>query len=199
MIVNETLPVIADSVLGGGVISVVVSTVLIVMYDTRGMTSRVHWHILTQFRGNYPSISLHPSWSLSWSQDGRLYKVFDLCFGKSIQIVQNISYKCMQCVIAWPVAKILELALGPHHGIIYRRAGRPHLHLLQLLTESFTDTFFFRTKGTHCHALISRYSWWRFEIRYRYYHWRYPWFARKGCETSAYTLWPWTHMADTWT
>ena len=31
MIVNETLPVIADSVLGGGVISVVISTVLIVM------------------------------------------------------------------------------------------------------------------------------------------------------------------------
>ena len=31
MIVNETLPVIADPVLGGGVQSVVVSTVLIVM------------------------------------------------------------------------------------------------------------------------------------------------------------------------
>lgn len=25
-------------------------------------------------------------------------------------------------IIAWPVAKILELSLGPHHGIIYRRA-----------------------------------------------------------------------------
>ena len=32
MIVNETLPVISDPVLGGGVKSVVVSTVLIVMY-----------------------------------------------------------------------------------------------------------------------------------------------------------------------
>lgn len=32
MIVNETLPIIADPVLGGGVVSVVVSTVLIVMY-----------------------------------------------------------------------------------------------------------------------------------------------------------------------
>lgn len=29
---NETLPIIADPVLGGGVVSVVVSTVLIVMY-----------------------------------------------------------------------------------------------------------------------------------------------------------------------
>jgi metal transporter CNNM len=32
MIVNETLPIIADPVLGGGVPSVVVSTVLIVMW-----------------------------------------------------------------------------------------------------------------------------------------------------------------------
>lgn len=32
MITNETLPVISDPVLGGGVQSVVVSTVLIVMY-----------------------------------------------------------------------------------------------------------------------------------------------------------------------
>ena len=50
----------------------------------------------------------------------------NLCFGKSIQRVRNISLKCMQCIIAWPVAKILELSLGPHHGIIYRRAGRLH-------------------------------------------------------------------------
>jgi hypothetical protein len=127
-----------------------------------------------QFRGNHPPIYIHPPWSLSWSQDGRLYKVFDLSFGKSIRSVQNISYKYMQCVIAWPVAKILELALGSHHGIIYRRAGRPHLHLLQLLTELFTDTSFFRTKGTYCHALLSGHSRRRSEIRYRYHYWRYP-------------------------
>ena len=53
--------------------------------------------------------------------------------------VQNLSYKCMQCIIAWPVAKILELSLGSHHGIIYRRAGTHHLHLLQL-SKPFTDT-----------------------------------------------------------
>lgn len=29
----------------------------------------------------------------------------------------------VQGIIAWPVAKILEVILGPHHGIIYRRAG----------------------------------------------------------------------------
>ena len=28
----------------------------------------------------------------------------------------------MQGLLAWPVAKLLELTLGPHHGIIYRRA-----------------------------------------------------------------------------
>ena len=32
MITNETLPIVADPILGGGVQSVVVSTVLIVMY-----------------------------------------------------------------------------------------------------------------------------------------------------------------------
>jgi len=26
--------------------------------------------------------------------------------------------------ISWPVAKILEFVLGPHHGIIYRRGGK---------------------------------------------------------------------------
>ena len=29
-----------------------------------------------------------------------------------------------QGIIAWPIAKLLEIALGPHHGIIYRRTGR---------------------------------------------------------------------------
>lgn len=28
----------------------------------------------------------------------------------------------LQGIVAWPVAKLLEFILGPHHGIIYRRA-----------------------------------------------------------------------------
>lgn len=28
----------------------------------------------------------------------------------------------VQAIVAWPVAKLLEFVLGPHHGIIYRRA-----------------------------------------------------------------------------
>jgi hypothetical protein len=27
----------------------------------------------------------------------------------------------LQAIVAWPVAKLLETILGPHHGIIYRR------------------------------------------------------------------------------
>lgn len=45
MIVNETLPIIADPVLGGGVQSVVVSTVLIVMYARCRIQSYVHSQI----------------------------------------------------------------------------------------------------------------------------------------------------------
>ena len=26
-------------------------------------------------------------------------------------------------MVAWPIAKLLEFVLGPHHGIIYRRDG----------------------------------------------------------------------------
>jgi metal transporter CNNM len=32
-----------------------------------------------------------------------------------------------QGIVAWPVAKLLELVLGSHHGIIYRRAGWPFI------------------------------------------------------------------------
>ena len=42
MIVNETLPVISDPVLGGGVQSVVVSTVLIVMYVPPHLSLLIH-------------------------------------------------------------------------------------------------------------------------------------------------------------
>ncbi len=38
----------------------------------------------------------------------------------------------VQGIIAWPIAKVLELTLGSHHGIIYRRAGMIH-PLLTLL------------------------------------------------------------------
>ncbi|KLO16860.1 DUF21-domain-containing protein [Schizopora paradoxa] len=89
MIVNETLPVISDNVLGGGVQSVVVSTVLIVIFA----------EIIPQ------SICTRHG----------------LYIGAKMAGTVRVLIFCM-AIIAWPVAKLLEFVLGPHHGIIYRRA-----------------------------------------------------------------------------
>lgn len=56
-----------------------------------------------------------------------------------------------QGIIAWPIAKILECILGPHHGIIYRRAG---MYLLSSLFLCFNDMC--RTEGAHCVAFVTR-------------------------------------------
>lgn len=43
-------------------------------------------------------------------------------------LVRSLLFSSADCsdfakgVISWPVAKLLEFVLGPHHGIIYRRA-----------------------------------------------------------------------------
>ncbi|KAG6330079.1 hypothetical protein ID866_9011 [Astraeus odoratus] len=89
MIVNETLPVISDPVLGGGVQSVVVSTVLIVIF------SEIIPQSLCTRHGLYLG-------------------------AKMAGFTQFLIY--FLGVVAWPVAKLLEFILGPHHGIIYRRA-----------------------------------------------------------------------------
>jgi hypothetical protein len=84
MIVNESLPVISDPILGGGVQSVVVSTVLIVMYVShlvlfssptllrvpnasppRGVTHTIIQANL-QFCRNYPTVRVHSPRSLPW-------------------------------------------------------------------------------------------------------------------------------------
>ncbi|KAJ7575985.1 hypothetical protein C8J56DRAFT_974264 [Mycena floridula] len=89
MIVNETLPIIADPVLGGQVQSVVVSTVLIVIFS----------EIIPQ----------------------SLFSRYGLYLGARMAGFTQILIYCLG-IISWPVAKLLELVLGPHHGIIYRRA-----------------------------------------------------------------------------
>ncbi|KIO01997.1 hypothetical protein M404DRAFT_1002752 [Pisolithus tinctorius Marx 270] len=89
MIVNETLPVISDPVLGGGVQSVVVSTVLIVIF------SEIIPQSLCTRHGLYLG-------------------------AKMAGFTQALIY--LLGIVAWPVAKLLEFILGPHHGIIYRRA-----------------------------------------------------------------------------
>ena len=65
MIVNETLPVISDQVLGGGVSAVAVSTVLIVMCVSPRPRDSVS-SPTPQILGNYPPVYMHPLWSLHW-------------------------------------------------------------------------------------------------------------------------------------
>ncbi|KAI9570083.1 hypothetical protein HD554DRAFT_2086717 [Boletus coccyginus] len=89
MIVNETLPVISDPILGGGVQSVVVSTVLIVIF------AEIIPQSLCTRHGLYLG-------------------------AKMAGFTRVLIY--LMGVVSWPVAKLLEFVLGPHHGIIYRRA-----------------------------------------------------------------------------
>ncbi|KAI6024417.1 hypothetical protein EDC04DRAFT_2900050 [Pisolithus marmoratus] len=89
MIVNETLPIISDPVLGGGVQSVVISTVLIVIFS----------EIIPQ------SLCIRHGLYLGAKMAG---------------FTQVLIY--LLGIVAWPVARLLEYILGPHHGIIHRRA-----------------------------------------------------------------------------
>ncbi|KAI0646521.1 hypothetical protein C8Q79DRAFT_963167 [Trametes meyenii] len=89
MIVNEALPIISEPVLGGGIESVVVSTVLIVIFS----------EIIPQ--------SLCTRYGLAiGAQMAWFVRILILVIG----------------IVSWPVAKLMELILGPHHGIMYRRA-----------------------------------------------------------------------------
>jgi hypothetical protein len=88
MIVNETLPVIADPVLGGGFQSVVVSTVLIVIFA----------EIIPQ----------------------SVFTRHGLYLGAKMATPTQYMIYALG-IVSWPVAKLLEFVLGPHHGIIYRR------------------------------------------------------------------------------
>ncbi|KAJ2918903.1 hypothetical protein MD484_g1524, partial [Candolleomyces efflorescens] len=89
MIVNESLPVIADPVLGGGLYSVIASTVLIVIFS----------EIIPQ----------------------SLFTRHGLYLGAKMAGLTTVLIYALG-IISWPVAKFLEFVLGPHHGIIYRRA-----------------------------------------------------------------------------
>ena len=46
-----------------------------------------------------------------------------VCFPK-LSTTKIMLMALPQGIFAWPVAKLLEYILGPHHGIIYRRSGR---------------------------------------------------------------------------
>ncbi|KAJ7647586.1 DUF21-domain-containing protein [Roridomyces roridus] len=89
MIVNETLPIISDPVLGGGIEAVVVSTVLIIIF-----AEIIPQSIFTRY-GLYLGATFAP-------------------------FTQGLIYA--MGIVSWPVSKLLEWVLGPHHGLIYRRA-----------------------------------------------------------------------------
>lgn len=101
MIVNETLPVISEPALGNGVISVVVSTVLIVIFS----------EIIPQ--------SLCTRYGLAiGAQMAWFVRILIFTIG----------------IVSWPVAKFMEILLGPHHGIMYRRAELKELIALHSAT-----------------------------------------------------------------
>lgn len=104
MIVNETLPVIADPVLGGGVQSVVVSTVLIVIF-----AEVIPQSVCTRY---------------------------GLAVGAKMAPFVKVLL-CTIGILAWPVAKLLEVVLGPHHGIIYRRGELKEL--IQIHEDTATN------------------------------------------------------------
>ncbi|KAJ7072531.1 hypothetical protein C8F01DRAFT_1104276 [Mycena amicta] len=102
MIVNESLPIIADPVLGGGVEAVVVSTVLIIIFS----------EIVPQ----------------------SLFTRYGLYLGaKGAPLTQCLIYALG--IVSWPVAKLLEIVLGEHHGIIYRRTELKELIALHSDTQ----------------------------------------------------------------
>ncbi|KAI0329228.1 DUF21-domain-containing protein [Cubamyces sp. BRFM 1775] len=101
MIVNEALPVISEPVLGGGVVSVVASTVLIVIFSEIIPQSLCTRHGL--------AIGANMAWFV---------RILILSIG----------------IIFWPVAKLMEIILGPHHGIMYRRGELKELIALHSAT-----------------------------------------------------------------
>ena len=86
-----------------------------------------------QVRRSDPSIDLHTLWPLGRCEDGTRCPSVTLDHGQSkptsgsslssssVSLRHPVSAR--QGIIAWPVAKLLEIVLGPHHGIIYRRTG----------------------------------------------------------------------------
>ncbi|PWN50751.1 DUF21-domain-containing protein [Violaceomyces palustris] len=89
MITNETLPIIADPILGGGLQAVIVSIVLVVIFAElipQSVCSRYGLVI-----GAYMAVPTRILLIILWP-------------------------------IAFPVSRVLHWTLGPHHGIVYRRA-----------------------------------------------------------------------------
>ncbi|KAH9940457.1 uncharacterized protein BXZ73DRAFT_42641 [Epithele typhae] len=101
MVVNETLPVISEDVLGSGITSVAISTVLIVIFS----------EIIPQ----------------------SLCTRYGLAIGATAAPLVRVLLYTLG-IVSWPVAKFMELTLGPHHGIMYRRGELKELIALHSTT-----------------------------------------------------------------
>ncbi|GAB5586627.1 hypothetical protein Unana1_01527 [Umbelopsis nana] len=101
-VINETLPVLFDSIFGGGIIAVVASTVLLVIFS----------EIIPQ---------------AVCSRHGLAIGAF---FAWPVRILIYVLF-----IIAWPIAKVLDLLLGSQHGVLYRSAELKELIALHATTQ----------------------------------------------------------------
>ena len=106
MITNETLPIIADPLLGGGVQAVIVSIVLVVIFAElipQSVCSR-----------------------------------YGLAIGAKLAPLTRV-VMIILWPIAYPVSRVLHWTLGPHHGIVYRRAELKELVNMHAATAGRGD------------------------------------------------------------
>ncbi|OLN85345.1 Protein MAM3 [Colletotrichum chlorophyti] len=90
VIVNESLPVVLDRCLGGGVEAVVGSTVLIVIFG-----EVVPQSVCVRYGLQIGGLMSKPVLLLMW----------------------------LMAPVAWPIAKLLDWALGEDHGTVYKKSG----------------------------------------------------------------------------
>ncbi|KAJ3049696.1 hypothetical protein HK097_009332 [Rhizophlyctis rosea] len=88
-IINETLPILLDDVLGGGVLAILIATILVLVFGEiipQAVCSRYGLQIGAFF---------------VWPVRIMVYLVW---------------------VLAWPIAKLLDMLLGAGHGMMYKKA-----------------------------------------------------------------------------
>lgn len=121
MIVNETLPVISDQVLGGGVQAVVVSTVLIIMCVS--LTGPGRRPNVSQFRGDHPPVNMYALWSLHRSKVRRICARTHLVLRMFFHLCRLLSLTCRpgHCRMACRKAARIHSWTSPRHHLPARR------------------------------------------------------------------------------